>query len=340
MSKCFREGDFVIIEDHAGHCELGLIVRYHSRGECELGLGLAWLKSGHFKQLPLNFNNKLFGNSIHSFEEGRSLVKDDSSYKIVKRYLSGDSRVVKKPKVGSTIDVTVCYGKDIPPEDFTRRGEKDQPFQGGLDIPRKYNTLHSIISEIESRNFIMQRKLNQEFLSDLNMRKFLKDALKSRTEGVWMNPSVSIACLKYFGIPASYFRTGRKLVSSYNQLIIQVDGTDTARTLGMHKDRDDSDKEVNTVLGCVAAEGNGKDIILWRAKSVEEMPRWWRNEGLGREAFAFALFQCSHVNEIRRNVSLITLSPGQFVYMPKGTWHWVCPSEGVRWTCMLTSSFY
>ena len=103
---------------------------------------------------------------------------------------------------------------------------------------------------------------------------------------------------------------------------------------------DEADKPVNTLLGCVAGDG-GKDVILWmNYESVEHMPRWWRNEGLSRESFELAKLQCGQVPEIRRQVAVITLNPGQFIFMPKNTYHWVCPSLGASWTVMVTSSFY
>lgn len=331
MGAGLKEGEIVVIEGPDGRTEVGLIIEYHARGECELGLGLVWVQSGNFKQLANEFTDKLSGFRI-SRGETHSFITDECIARIVRQYDGNDKRSAKRPKTGLTVALPYVTAPDVS-------SFKGGHFHSNLELPRKFLTLHSVISALEKNDFIMSRKINQEFLSEIQLRKFLKDALKGRSEGVWMNPSVSQACLKFFGIPRAYFSQDRKLVSGYNQMIIQVDGTDTARTLGMHKDRDAADKEVNTVLGCVGGEG-GKDVILWRACALSDMPRWWRNEGLGREAFRFALLQCRHIDVIRRSASVVTLEPGQFVFMPKGTWHWVCPTEGTRWTCMITSSFY
>ena len=155
-----------------------------------------------------------------------------------------------------------------------------------------------------------------------------------------MNPTVSQACLKHFGIPREYFRADRKLVSDYNQMIFQIDGSDKARTLGMHRDRDENDKPVNTILGCVSGDG-GKDVILWKPnEGTEDMPRWWRNEGMSRESFELAKIQCYTVPEIASKVLVFTIDPGDFIFMPKNTYHWVCPSDHATWTVMVTSSTY
>lgn len=327
-----NEGDFVVIREGDGGVEPGLVLQYHARGERELTKGIVWLSTGRF--LDLRNSNRPFLQTLTLISAPRMIPPRNPSFKIVRSFMNRHEHEPKRMR--STLCDVPIYD-NLNSDQFS--GKNRTIFIGFLDRTSNLQTLHGVISAIEKNHFIMCRRKNDE-LKSLCLRKFLKDAAKRKAEGVWMNPAVSQACLKFFGIPKQYFNAGRKLVSNYNQLIIQVDGTDSARTLGMHKDRDEVDKPVNTLLGCVAGNG-GKDVILWvNYESVEHMPRWWRNEGLSRESFELAKLQCGQVPEIRRQVAVITLNPGQFIFMPKNTYHWVCPSLGASWTVMVTSSFY
>jgi hypothetical protein len=330
----FSEGDFVGITGKDGYFEPGWIMDYHARGEKDLVPGLVWLNSGRYICLL---------NAYPQLLQSLSKIRTISSLPLRDEF--GAVRVVlgRKRNSPSKVGPPACHGiefmSEISTVAFNQRGDEVRPFFGALELSRKFNTLHSIISSVEKNSFMMKRLKNKE-LREISLRKLLKDPLKGRTEGIWMNPTISQASLKYFGIPKGYLNSGKKLVRDYNQLIFQVDGTDRARTLGMHKDRDENDKPVNTILGCVGGDG-GKEVILWMSnKTAEDMPRWWRNEGMSRESFELAKAQCKTVPSIASQVRIFTLYPGFFVYMPKNTYHWVCPGETTSWTVMVTSSFY
>jgi hypothetical protein len=331
-----NEGDFVIITSGEDGISPGWIMKYHARGEQDLTYGLVWIDSGRYFDLS-NAQPHLL-RSLTRICELQDIPKKQPSFNIMPLFMTRHERAAKREKTVSS-GSSVPHVSELDESMFQLRGNNKTLFTGSLNLTRRYKTLHGIISDIESNGFILTRKKNAE-VNSLRLRKFLKDAAKKREEGVWMNPAVSIACLKHFGIPKAYFKTGRKLVSDYNQLIIQVDGTDSARTLGMHKDRDSEDKPVNTILGCVAGDG-GKDVILWlNSANVDEMPRWWRNEGMSRESFELAKLQCEQSKTIKKQTSVLTLNPGMYIFMPKNTYHWVCPSESATWTVMVTSSFY
>lgn len=332
ISYELNEGTFVSIKSEDGTVEPGWIMRFHARGECELTIGLVWLSTGRFLDLRHAFRPLL--QNLSPISSPKDIPSRTPSFKIVLSFMNRHEQESKRVRLTHRT-IPVC--EDLGTDHFSSR--KRAVFTGLLDRRQKLKTLHAVISAVEENNFIMCRRKNDE-LKGLCLRKFLKDAAKRKEEGVWMNPAVSQACLKFFGIPKQYFNSGRTLVPNYNQLIIQVDGTDSARTLGMHKDRDEADKPVNTFLGCVSGDG-GKDVILWmNYESVEHMPRWWRNEGLSRESFELAKLQCGQVPEIKKQVAILTLNPGQFIFMPKNTYHWVCPSPDASWTVMVTSSFY
>jgi hypothetical protein len=333
MYRAWTEGDFVSLQSQDGACEPGFIMQYHARGECELVLGVVWLLSGKFMELRNPFMKTACGQELIHISSGKT-IPIDPAFDLVRVFFRAHKQPEKRRKTNNMLD----FYDEITTECFTSRSISKFPFSGRLDTVTKFSTLHGVIKAVESNSFVMHRRKNDE-VRELDLLRFLKDTAKGRSEGVWMNPSVSQACLKFFGVPKAYFRTGRKLVSHYNQLIIQVDGTDSARTLGMHKDRDENDKEVCTLLGCVAGDG-GKDAILWTGDTAECMPRWWRNEGMSRTAFEIAKLQCRRIAEIEKCVTLVTLNPGDFIYMPKGMWHWVCPSASASWTVMVTSSFY
>ena len=332
MSNAWEEGDHVRILSQNGIPEQGVIMKYHARGESELDLGLIWIASGQFVRINPS-STRVLGCEIRRVEPERK----SRSAKAQRKLRAKRGRPFEEPRIQAFVRLETRGS--VTKDDFNLRPCDSVPFRGRLDATEKFRSLHAVITALESNGFIMQRKANAEVLATYNLRKYLKDASKGRTEGVWMNPTVSIAALKHFGIPKAYLNAGKQLVPSYNQVIFQVDGSDTARTLGMHKDRDANDKEVNTLLGCVASDG-AKDIIVWRGSLVDAMPRWWRNEGLSRQAFALALTQCEQVDSVRANVSVLSLKPGRFVFMPKGTWHWACPGEDTKWTAMITSSFY
>ena len=320
----------VIIREGDDELEPGFIMKYHPRGECELISGLVWLESGRYVNLS-NTSSRTKDSLIPI--KKTSDIPNTESFKTIRAYMKHRGRV--NPEKKKTRTGVVKIHKDVRPELFRQK----EPFLGFLEIDKPFRTLHAVIAAVESNEFIMKRRKNDE-VRETNLRKLLKGSQKGRNEGIWMNPAVSIACLKYFGIPRTYLGSGLKLVSNYNQLIFQVDGTDSARTLGMHKDRDDADKPVNTILGCVAGDG-GKDVILWKnLTSAEAMPRWWRNEGMSRDSFLLAKIQCKLIPSVHEHTEVLTLNPGEFIYMPKNTYHWVCPSDAATWTVMVTSSFY
>lgn len=337
MSKAWSEGDVVALYSKGKINDYGFILKFHRRGECELDPGLALLSSGRFIPLTSYWAKTIEGSSLALFQA------DDVSAETpeeVRRFLNRNSRSIKKrgrPRLARIEEIL-----SVTREHFYKWGSCERgPFLGKLNLPRSFSSLKAFFGEIEHQSFIMKRRKNYEILNDnsTSITQALTNALKGESEGFWMNPCVSVACIKYLGVPAEYFRTGRSLVSEYNQLIIQVDGSDSARTLGMHKDRDSEDREVNTILGCVAGDG-GKELIIWKNSCAGDMPRWWRYEGLGREAFELAKIQCFHSPEIGKDADLVTLEPGDYIFMPKGTWHWACPSGETRWTVMVTSSFY
>ena len=331
LNEKFCEGDVVIIPGEKCPDQPGWIMKYHARGERELDMGLVWLTSGKYLALSI-VPSKLREcmQRIESFKE----VSRDASFDVVRAFLRRSHPNGKK--IRAEISSEISFHAELSSDLFRR---PKQPFMGKLELARDYKSLHSVIKAVEENDFIMKRRKNDEIL-DICLRKFLKDSMKGRTEGVWMNPTVSQACLKHFGIPREYFRADRKLVSDYNQMIFQIDGSDKARTLGMHRDRDENDKPVNTILGCVSGDG-GKDVILWKPnEGTEDMPRWWRNEGMSRESFELAKIQCYTVPEIASKVLVFTIDPGDFIFMPKNTYHWVCPSDHATWTVMVTSSTY
>lgn len=331
FSNDFDESTLVIIREDDGSIQPGWVMQYHGRGESELILGLVWLVSGKLTSLatvPMKIRGSL--KRVHSAKD----IPDLPDFKVFRSYIrrNRNSPMSRTRSFGNIL----LQGK-LSAEMFSKRSQK--PFMGKLNLSRSYKSLHSVLVIVEENQFIMKRRKNDEVRSPL-LGKFLKDSLKGRTEGVWMNPTVSLACLKKFGIPKEYRQSGKKLVSDYNQMIFQIDGSDKARTLGMHRDRDENDKPVNTILGSIAGDG-GKDVIMWlNSESVQDMPRWWRNEGMSRESFQLAKVQCMINPAIARQVSIFTIEPGFFLYMPKNTYHWVCPSDSATWTVMITSSTY
>jgi hypothetical protein len=328
------DGEPVIIRERDEDQQPGLLTRFHGRGDCETSPALVWLESGRYAYL-----SSIPSRTLESLVRISNLsdLPNTESFKVLRTFFRRQRQNVAE-KHGINLSGLKIH-RHVKQEYFKQRGANVEPFVGLLEVNKPFKTLHAVIAAVEQNGFIMKRRKNDE-VCEVYLRKLLKGSQKGRNEGIWMNPSVSIACLKHFGIPNAYLGSGHKLVSNYNQLIFQVDGTDSARTLGMHKDRDAADKPVNTILGCVAGDG-GKDVILWTdMKSAEDMPRWWRNEGMSRESFLLAKIQCKLVGAIRKKTKVLTLEPGKFIYMPKNTYHWVCPSDKASWTVMVTSSFY
>ena len=309
----FREGDFIYVHSELHGVEKAMVTQFHRRGESELLLGVVHVQSGvlvSMKQTRIHASTK-------------SLDKSEFGAKhVARRYFEP-----------AGLD-EMTFFKHVDESLFLARGKQKVPFIGKLETKSPSSSLFGIARFLVANDYIMHRRKNAD-LADVDLVHLLRDALKHRADGIWMNPLVSLAAIKSFGLPAAYFKTGRRLVPEYNQSIIHVDGSDSARTLGMHKDRDSSDADVNTILGCVAGHGGiGKEVIVWRPKTLDRMPKWWRNEGLGREAFALAKSQCTP------DVYFHHIKPGQFLFMPKGVWHWVCPHSDAEWTVMVTSSFY
>ena len=175
------------------------------------------------------------------------------------------------------------------------------------------------------------RKVIEGFVRDF------KDAFDGNQEGQWINLVIKEKGLSAFGVPKSFLTSEGHMkfpVPNYDQLILQCDGKDKARTLGMHRDvyPGSSATHVSTILGCVG--GLGKEMLVWRGHP-NAVPAWWRQEGLPCEIFDY-VFKNTDASLLQR----IVIKPGQFVFMPRGLWHWVRPIPGAQWTVMVTSSFH
>ena len=162
-------------------------------------------------------------------------------------------------------------------------------------------------------------------------------AQKREDEGQWLNLCVKRRALRKFGVPQSFLSSSgysQYPVPSYDQLIFQCDGTDKARTLGMHRDLFPgySHEFVATLLGCVA--GHGKEVLIWKGGD-ESVPLWWRQEGLPAEPFDYVYSRTGP-----ELVQRVLVKKGHFVFMPKGVWHWVRPLPQAQWTVMVTASFH
>ena len=194
---------------------------------------------------------------------------------------------------------------------------------------------HAVVEEVLQRKWFSNecggRKVIKGFMRDF------KDALCGEEEGQWINLVVKHKTLSAFGLPKSFLVSeGHKKypVPNYDQLILQCDGKDKARTLGMHRDvyPGSSATHVSTILGCVG--GLGKEMLIWRGDDTC-VPAWWRQEGLPCEIFDYV-----YKNTDSSLLQRIVIKPGQFVFMPRGLWHWVRPIPGAKWTVMVTSSFH
>lgn len=325
MHSRFKEGDFVMITGPDGQSEPGFIFELISRGCSKSHLAVAFLISGKFKSLPEGHRSKVAGYVIDPLHS--------RDVKIVQRHLNFTR---------SDLESNISYVRDLTNSSFTKA---QGPFLGKL-TKRKSQLPMSLtaVTKCLLRNDVLssnQLNRSEDDFDLVRITEFVKASLDGKSEGLWMNPIVSRKALAIFGIPKEFQRSGRKSVPNYDQCIIHVDGRDSARTLGMHQDRDKRDRRVSTILGCIGApKGCGKDMILWVGKSNESMPRWWRNEGLSRECFDLAKRQCLEVREIRKNIAIVSINVGEFIFMPKGLWHWACPSEGANWSAMITSSIY
>lgn len=322
----FTEGEIVHINvpDTNGP-ELGLIVQFHRRGETELITGVVHVNSGNLLTLKnVSGHAKLSDTSKVLF-----LGVDVTRNSLTKSNLLRIDQLTNVP-----------FFKKLSEDLFVARGKQKTPFIGKL-IKTRGRSLVCLAGVLVRKNYLLQGSIKNKEIHKVGLVNLIKDALSARSDGIWMNPLLSMAGVKALGLPRAYFGTGRRLVKEYNQCIIHVDGTDEARTLGMHKDCDASDLNVNTILGCVASEkGIGKEILVWCPPKVEDMPKWWRTEGLGKDAFEFAKRQCLQNAHLSKCVLFHTLKPGQFIFMPKGLWHWVAPAQSEKWTLMVTSSFY
>jgi hypothetical protein len=345
------DGDIVYLKTPDELLEPALVFRYHARGECELVKGIAHVSSGSFMEIR-NWNcNIAWGKELVS-KPALKARYDPSTRWVHKLYKAGLHANRLSPfKTGMELE----YLKN-PSESSFLKAKK--PFLGRFDLSQslRKSTATSIAKLLRRKQFIVDRYVkNRDFKMEVpDLTKFIREALLKKSEGLWVNPIVSKAALKHFGIPKRFLTASvNRSVPEYNQIIFQVDGTDSARTLGMHKDRDGKDKQVATILGCIAApfsrqqpgrigqnSPSGKEVIIWCNELVSDMPRWWKNEGLSRSSFLFAKYQCLNVDSIRRNVAILTLRVGDYIFMPKGYWHWVCPSDDADWTVMITSSIY
>jgi len=169
------------------------------------------------------------------------------------------------------------------------------------------------------------------FISDFQQAK------NSTGEGMWVNLCLKPKALESLGIPAAFLRGEGYAtcpVPTYDQLILHCDGTDQARTLGMHRDvfPGCSIAPVATLLGCFA--GEGKEMLIWRGHP-DALPIWWKQEGLPCELFDF-VYSRTGSDLVQR----VVLKRGQFIFMPRGLWHWVRPLPGAKWTAMVTGSFH
>ena len=325
MQMRFNEGDIVLVKSPDGEAEPGFIFTFNRRGCAHVYKAVGFLKSGRFKSLPEGNRNKVAGFTLHLIEADPFIYLKRVSY----------------PKQGFG-EAGFRWIPVYTAETFTRARH---PFLGKLtkrkdQLPMsltavtKYLLRHNLLSPTQ-----LNRRENEFDLTKITQ--FVKAANDRRSDGIWMNPIVTRKALGMLGIPNEFLRCGRKSVTNYDQCIIHVDGTDSARTLGMHQDRDQKDRKVATILGCIGApKGCGKDMIVWKGTSSEGIPHWWRNEGLSRECFELAKRQCLEVEQIRQNTTVITIHVGEFIFMPKGLWHWACPSDGANWSAMITSSIY
>ncbi len=319
----FVEGELVSLvptNKAVSETSTGFCVCYHPRGENESSCAVALVECGTYKTIPCNSCNSIVGFHIQKLTGSVHASK-------FRKFLSSHKQVLV-PKAFMRADVT--------PQTFR---DAAMPFVGVTTTRRNYRSLRAVLKDISDGGMILKRKKNAEIPDIDDLDRLIHAAMRKKAEGQWMNPVISTCSLKYFGIPDEFFRLGKKMVPNYNQCIMQVDGTDSARTLGMHQDRDHEDKPVNTILACVAAANKtcGKDVIVWTETSLGRMPTWWRLEGLSRESFEFAKYLSF---EHKLPVKIVPLRPGEYIYMPKRTWHWACPTRDTTWSVMITSSTY
>ena len=162
-------------------------------------------------------------------------------------------------------------------------------------------------------------------------------AMDTAGEGMWVNLCLKPKALTTLGVPSAFLRSegySTCPVQTYDQLILHCDGTDKARTLGMHRDvfPGCSVAPVSTLLGCIG--GEGKEMLIWRGPP-QALPLWWTQEGLPCELFDF-VYSRTGSDMVQR----VVLKKGQFIFMPKGLWHWVRPLPSAKWTAMVTCSFH
>ena len=207
------------------------------------------------------------------------------------------------------------------------------------------NKLNPQVAQAFSAGPIEILKLSQEKSWGLRTaKKLIPDlktdfaaALDKTGEGMWMNLCLRKSVLSSLGVPQTFLKCDgywKYPVPNYDQLILQCDGIDKARTLGMHRDvfPGCSAAPVSTLLGCVG--GKGKEILIWRGPQAM-LPLWWTQEGLPCELFDFVYSRTSS-----DFVQRVLIKEGQFVFMPKGLWHWVRPLPKTEWTAMVTCSFH
>jgi len=340
MYNQVQDGHLVYLRDDKGWLEPALVFEYHARGESELVKGIAQLSTGAFMELRSRNTKAAWRKDVILKPDKNS--KYDPEYKWARGI--GFDGLHTSHLVPCITSIQLERIKTPTTETFL---QTKNPFLGKLEANTKDypSTLTATTKLLKRKQFIIDRSIkNKEFSAEIpDLTKYIQSAMLKKSEGVWVNPIVSKAALKHFGIPKSFLDASvNRGVPEYNQCIIQVDGTDTARTLGMHKDRDGSDCQVNTILGCIGAssKGGGKEVIIWCIDSLADMPRWWRTEGLSRQSFLLAKHQCKHIKKIRDSAALLTLQVGDYIFMPKGFWHWVCPSHNTDWTVMITSSIY
>ena len=138
---------------------------------------------------------------------------------------------------------------------------------------------HAVVELVKGRKWFSNecggKKAIDGFIRDF------ADAKQGKQEGQWVNLVIKKNALSSFGLPQTFLASeGHKTypVPNYDQLILHCDGTDKARTLGMHRDvfPGCSDTPVSTILGCVG--GLGKEILIWRGEP-SAFPAWWSKEG-------------------------------------------------------------
>jgi hypothetical protein len=322
-----EEGDFItLIPTTASKANptQAYVFRYHPRGQIDCQWALANSETGSFKTIGVDSSQKLHGLRAEKYIP----VKNGKTHADKFKKHSQSSPLLDRSNIVHVSSLSAGLFK-------TAR----EPFTGKIPMSRKKRTLSAIIREISDRDFIAATKKNTEIPRGAELLKLVLSAQRGHGEGQWMNPVITYAALRFYGVPQAFFDFKKKLVPNYNQCIIQVDGVDAARTLGMHQDRDHDNKPVSTFLACIGANtpSCGKEILVWTESSLSVMPTWWRLEGLSRESFEFAKYIC---RASKLPCTLVTLLPGQFIYMPKSTWHWACPTRDTKWSVMITCSTY